>query len=143
MLALGGTNLVGVVLFATVYAAAGAHYLSQTGFVLCLILMFGLVTALWVKTESRHASLGVLRRVGRAAIGLIGVLAGTPMLALLPLFWLESVLPPETGVERILAPIMALTLIALALVVLMNLVGAGVQGIRALGLRSRRRAGSA
>ena len=138
MLALGATNLVGVVLFAVVYAAAGARYLSQAGFVVCLVLMFGLVTALWVKTESRHASLGVVRRVGRAALGLIGAVIVTPVLALLPLFWVESRLPAEAGVERVLAPAMALTLIALVLVVVMNVVGAGVQGLRALGPRSRK-----
>jgi hypothetical protein len=142
MLALGAANLVGVVLFATVYAAAGARYLSQLGFAVCLISMFGLVTALWVRTESRHASLGFVRRVGRAAMCLVGVLIATPVVILLPLSWLESVLPPEAGVERVLAPVMALILIALALVVLMNVIGAGVQGVRALALRSRRHAGA-
>ena len=78
-----------------------------------------------------------MRRVGRAALGLIGVVIVIPVIVLLPLFWLESRLPPEAGVERVLAPTMALTLIALVLVALMNVVGAGVQGLRAVGPRSR------
>jgi hypothetical protein len=138
MMALGAANLVGIVLFGAVYAAAGARYLSQSAFVVCLILMFALATGLWVRTESRHASLGFVRRVGRAAIGLIGALIITPVAVLLPLFSLESVLPPEAALERVLAPIMALTLIALSLVVMMNVVGATVQGARALGHRPRR-----
>lgn len=139
MLALGVANLVGVVLFAAVYAAGGARYLSQGGFVACLLLIFALVTILWVRTESRHTPLGPVRRVGRAAGGLAMVLAGVPVAVLMPLFWLETVLPPEADFSRVLAPTMALTLISLSLVGLMNLVGAAVQGVRGLARRSGRR----
>jgi hypothetical protein len=137
MVALGAANLVGVVLFAAVYAAGGARYLSQATFVVCLLLIFALVTVLWVRTESRHVPLGLVRRVGRAAGGLAAVLAGVPVVVLMPLFWLESVLPPEAQFSRVLAPAMALTLISLGLVALTNLVGVIVQGVRGLGRRPR------
>jgi hypothetical protein len=139
MLALGAANLVGVVLFAAVYAAGGARYLSQGGFTACLILTFALVTFLWVRTESRHASLGFVRRVGRAAAGLAGVLVGVPVFVLMPLFWLETALPPEAQFARVLAPVMALVLVSLGLVLLANAVGALVQGMR--GVRRRQAPG--
>jgi hypothetical protein len=135
MLALAVANLVGVVLFAAVYAAGGARYLSQAAFAVCLLMIFALVTALWVRTESRHAPLGFVRRVGRAAGGLIMVLAGIPIAVLMPLFWLETMLPPEVEFARVLAPAMALTLISLGLVAVMNIVGAVVQGVLGLGRR--------
>ena len=78
---------------------------------------------MWVADESRHVPLGLVRRVGRAAAGWLLVLVGVPIAVLMPLFWLETVLPPEAGCSRILAPVMALILIALALVWLVNLVG--------------------
>jgi hypothetical protein len=140
MLALGAANLVGVVLFAAVYAAGGARYLSQGGFAACLLVVFALVTGLWVRTESRHAALGLVRRIGRAAGGLAMVLAGVPVAVMMPLFWLETVLPPEAGFARVLAPTMALMLISLGLVALVNLVGAGVQGLRGLGRSAGRSA---
>lgn len=135
MLALGLANLVGAVLFAAIYAAAGARYLSQGGFVGCLVLIFGLATVLWVRTESRHAGLGFVRRLGRAAVALVAVLVAVPIVALLPLFWLESALPPETGIAEVVAPAMALVLIALVLVTAMNVVGGLVQGGCALARR--------
>ena len=104
MLALGAANLVGVVLFAAVYTAGGARYLSQGGFVACLLLLFALVTALWVRTESRHAPLGFVRRLGRAAAALALVAVGVPVSVLMPLFWLETALPPEAGFSRVLGP---------------------------------------
>ena len=51
---------------------------------------------------------------------------GTPMLVLMPLFWLDTKLPAEAGLNRLLAPIMALVLISLVLVVLVNAAGAAV-----------------
>jgi hypothetical protein len=63
------------------------------------------------------------------------VLAGIPIAVLMPLFWLETVLPPEVEFARVLAPAMALTLISLGLVAVMNIVGAVVQGVLGLGRR--------
>jgi hypothetical protein len=131
MLALGAANLAGALLFAAVYAAGGTRRLSQVGFLICLGLVFALVTAMWARTESRHASLGLVRRIGRAAGGLVLVVVGAPVAVLMPLFWLETVLPPEAEFSRVLAPIMALILIALGLMVLANVAGALVQGVRA------------
>lgn len=138
MLALAATNLVGVVLFAVVYAAAGAHWLSQTAFVACLLLLFALMTALWVRTEARHRELEPLRRVGRIVVGLIIIVIGVPALVLLPLSKLETLLPPEAGIDRVLAPAMALLLVSLALVTLVNIVGFVVIAGRAMTARSAR-----
>ncbi|MGH6691830.1 MAG: hypothetical protein ACREF4_14260 [Gammaproteobacteria bacterium] len=124
VVALAATNLVGVILFGTVYALAGARRLSQTAFVACLVLVFGLVTALWVRTEARHAAIHPLGRLGRGVAGLLAVMLIAPAAVLMPLFWLDEILPREVGFSSLLGPVMALVLISLALVALTNLVGA-------------------
>jgi hypothetical protein len=124
MVALAATNVVGVVLFGTVYALAGARRLSQAAFVTCLVLVFGLVSALWIRTEARHQTLHPLGRLGRAVLGFLAVIVIAPAAVLMPLFWLEDVLPPEVGLTSVLGPVMALILISLALVALTNVVGA-------------------
>jgi hypothetical protein len=135
VLALAAADLVGVVLFAAVYAAAGARWLSQTAFVACLLLLFALVTGLWVRTEARHRALAPLQRVGRIVAGLIIVGLAVPALVLLPLSKLETVLPHQAGLDRVTAPAMALLLVSLALVVLVNVVGSVVIAGRALAAR--------
>lgn len=137
MIALAVTNAVGVVLFGVLYAAAGAGRLSQAGFLACLGVLFALVTGLWVRAEARHRTLEPLRRLGRVVIGLAAVVIGTPALVLMPLFWLDTQLPAEAGLNRLLAPIMTLVLIALVLVVLVNVVGAVVVTGAAVAARSR------
>lgn len=138
MLALAGANGVGVLLFATLYALAGARVLPQAAFLACLLLVFGLVTALWVRVEARHRPLGGVRRLGRIVIGLAVVAIATPVITLTPLSWLESRLPPEAGLATVLPGIMALVLIALVLVLAVNVVGGAI----AVGLTvSRRRRG--
>jgi hypothetical protein len=139
VLALAAANFVGVVLFAAVYAAAGARWLSQMAFVACLLVLFVLVTALWVRTEARHRRLDPVRRLGRAAVGLVAVVISIPMLTLLPLAKLETVLPPEAGLDRVTSPVMALLLVSLALVVLVNVAGAAVIAGRAVAGRAGRR----
>ena len=126
MVALAMTNAVGAVLFGALYAVAGAGALSQAGFFACLALLFALVTALWVRVEARHRALEPLRRVGRVAIGLAAVALAAPTLVLMPIFWLDTRLPEEAGLNRLLAPIMTLVLISLALVAMVNVVGAAV-----------------
>ena len=126
MLALAGANAVGVVLFGALYAAAGARRLSQSAFLVCLVMLFLLVTGLWVRIEARHRALGVVRRVGRVMISLVTVVAGTPMVVLMPLYWLETQLPPDAGLSGALAPVMALVLVSLALVASVNVTGAVV-----------------
>jgi hypothetical protein len=124
MVALAATNIVGVVLFAAVYATAGARLMSQMAFLVCLLVIFALVTTLWVRVEARHRTLEPLRRVGRVAAGLLIVVVVVPGLVLMPAFWLDSLLPPETGFTRYLAPLMTLVLISLVLMVLVNVAGA-------------------
>ena len=124
--------MVGVVLFATLYAVAGARYLSQAGFLACLALLFPLVTWLWVRTEARHRALEPIRRIGRVALGLVAALIAVPMITLMPLFWLDSQLPPAAGLSSLLAPTMSIALISLVLVVLVNITGGVVIVGRAL-----------
>ena len=139
MLVLAASNVVGVVLFGTLYALAGARRLSQAAFVACLIVLFGLVTALWVRTEARHRGLHPARRLGRAGLALVAVIVGTPAAVLMPAFWLRNVLPPEAGADAILAPIMTILLVSLALVVCTNLIGSAVITVRAVfGARGER-----
>ena len=97
MLVLAGANAVGVVLFGALYVTAGLDLLSQAAFLGCLAALLALVTALWVRTEARHEALGFTRRFGRAAFGLAVVVLVTPPLVLMPVFWLDSILPPEAG----------------------------------------------
>lgn len=123
MLALAATNAVGVILFATVYAVAGARVMSQAAFVICLAVLFALVTTLWVRVEGRHRGLPPIRRLARTAIGLGAALVAIPALVLMPAFWLEPRLPRDTDFARILAGLMTLMLISLGLVVLVNVVG--------------------
>jgi Flp pilus assembly protein TadB len=124
MVALAMTNAVGAVLFGTLYAVAGAGGLSQAGFLACLAVLFAVVTALWVRVEARHRALEPLRRVGRVAMGLVAVALAAPTLVLMPIFWLDTRLPEEAGLNRLLAPIMTIVLISLVLVALVNLIGA-------------------
>jgi hypothetical protein len=139
VLALAAANFVGMVLFAAVYAAAGARWLSQTAFLACLILLFALVTALWVRTEARHRRQAPLRRVRGIVVGLIIVVVGVPALVLLPLAKLETVLPAEARLDKVTAPAMAVLLVSLALVTLVNVVGSVTIMGRAVTARSRDR----
>lgn len=136
MLALAATNMVSAVLFAALYATAGARLMSQGAFVACLVIIFVLVTALWVRVEARHRELGFVRRIGRVAFGLVVVLFGVPIVVLMPVFWLDTLLPPDARFTRHLGPLMTLVLIALALIVVVNAVGAIIALARAaLGAR--------
>jgi hypothetical protein len=132
MLALAAANVVGVVLFGTLYALAGARRLSQAAFGTCLVVLFALVTALWIRTEGRHRRLHAARRLGRAVLALLAVIVATPAAVLMPVFWLERVLPPETGAGAIPAPVMTIVLVSLVLVVLTNLIGSVFIAGRAL-----------
>ena len=136
MLALAATDAVGAILFATLYAVAGARYLDQRAFLACLVLLFGLVTALWLWVEARHRAAGPLRRVWRASAGLALVIVGTPALTLMPLFWLDGVVPPEAGLDAVKRPVMVLLLISLGLVAAVNVIGGVIAVGRGL-LRSR------
>ena len=138
MLALGAANTTGAVLFGVLYAVAGANRLSQAAFVVCLVTLVVLVTVMWVRMESRHRDLHALARIGRATAGLLMVVIAIPIVVLMPLFWLDTQLPPEAGLTPLLGPIMALVLIALALVALTNVLGGASIAIRAAVGRNRR-----
>lgn len=132
MLALALTNTVGVVLFAVLYATAGARLMSQGAFLACLVLIFALVTGLWVRIESRHRGLPALRRAAQAIGGLAITVIGAPTAALMPAFWLDRQLPAEADFTRNLAPLMTLVLISLVLVVVANVLGATAVCVRGL-----------
>jgi hypothetical protein len=141
MLALAATNGVGVVLFAALYAAAGARWLPQSAFLVCLVVVFGIVTALWMSVEARQGSgRGALARFGRIVFGLVVVVLAAPMASLMPLFWLDTQLPAAAGVNPVLAPVMTILLIALALIALVNVVGAALALARSAARNRRRRA---
>jgi hypothetical protein len=139
VLALLAANVVGVLLFATLYATAGARLMPQGAFVACLVLIFTLITWLWVRVEARHRALEPLRRLGRAAAALCLVVIGVPIVVLMPVFWLESQLPAEAEFTRYLAPIMTLVLISLTLVVFANVIGAAIAGVSTVFGTKRRR----
>jgi hypothetical protein len=138
VLPLAAADAVGVVLFGTLYAVAFADLLSQGAFLSSLLLLFALVTTLWMQAEARNQPLPALRRAGRAVMGLVVVVIATPALVLMPLFWLDTQLPPEAGLRSKLAPVMTILLIALALVLMVNLAGSIVVVARAVYARRRR-----
>jgi hypothetical protein len=138
VLALAGVNAVAVVLFGALYAVAGVCHIPQTAFLACLAMLAVLATSIWVRVEQRHRDLAPVRRRGRIAAGLVLVVVVTPVLVLMPVFWLDQQLPPEAGFTRLRGPIMALTLIALLLTAVVNVVGGLV--VTGRGLARRRRA---
>jgi hypothetical protein len=125
-------NAVSIVLFGTLYLLAGAGMLGQIAFLLGLAVIFVLTTVLWVRTEARHRALDSVRRLGRVVLGLVVVVVGAPLVVLMPVFWLESKLPPEAGFQRYSAGLMAVVLVALALTVAVNVVGGFAIGLRAI-----------
>jgi hypothetical protein len=132
MLVLAMTNITGLVLFAAVYGVAAARVLSPTASQLALVLIFLLVTWLWVRMEHRHVRLDPVRRLGRVAAGLVLSILASVVAVLTPLFWLETVLPPDAGLATILGPTMTVLLASLALVVVVNLAGGIVATARSL-----------
>ena len=122
---LAATNVLGAVLFGALYAAAGARYLSQVAFLAALAILFVLMTRLWVHVEGGHGrGRDAISRVGRVALGLVVALLAVPVAVLLPLFSLERLLPPgEAAAVLPTAPVMALVLIALVLMVAANVAG--------------------
>lgn len=140
MLALAWTNALAAVTFALIYAAAGARRLTQGAFLASLVVSFVSLTALWLRVErSRPGSRDTLTRLGRGVLGLILVVMGLPALVLTPLFALQGAGPDEAGFADVVRPVMVLLLIALALVLAMNVVGAGVLAGSGLWARLARR----
>jgi hypothetical protein len=142
VLALAAVNVLGAVAFAGLYSLGASAQAGPAVLAGGLLLVFAGVTALWVWVEQRSRLLEPLRRIGRIAIGLVGVVIGLPIAVLMPLFWVESQLPPEVVPALHLGPVMALLLVALALVVAMNVVGAFVAVTLEVVRRLRRRRAS-
>lgn len=137
---MAGINLVGAVVFFSIYSAAGARWLSQGAFVASLVVFFGALTALWLHVEgSGGIGRDPVSRIGRATAALVVVVLGLPMLVLTPLFALQETLPAEARFDDVARPIMVLLLVSLAFVVAANLAGAGVRAGLALWGRLNRR----
>ena len=140
MLALAGINALGLALFVGAYAGAALRWLSHGAFLAALIMLLGVVTALWVRVEGRGAGArGHLERIGRAAAALLIVVALGPIAVLMPLFLLDTQLPPEAGLTHVISRTMVLLLVSIALVTLCNLGGALVRVVLAVGARLGRR----
>jgi hypothetical protein len=140
MLPLAAANVVGVLLFGALYGIPGARRLPAPAFVVCLGLLFSLVTVLWIQAEAQNRRLDPVRRLGRVMLGLIAVVVAVPIVVLMPLFWLDSQLPPEAGLTPVVATVMAVVLVALVLTLLVNVAGGVVLAGRGL-LRHRGRRG--
>ena len=139
-MALVAVNVLAAVVFAGLYAASGAGRLPSPVFMVVLPVVFVAATAVWVRVEDRSRARDLFSRIGRVVMGLLAVVIGLPIVVLMPLFWLESQLPPEAVPALHLGPLMALLFLALVLVVAVNLVGALTAVAVALARRWRRRA---
>lgn len=143
MLALAGINALGLALFVGVYTGAALRWLSHGAFLAALVMLLGAVTALWVRVEGRGAGArGPFERIGRAMAALLLVVALGPIALLMPLFALDTQLPPEAGLTHVISRTMVLLLVSVALVILCNVIGALAQVLIALRGRIARRGSS-
>jgi hypothetical protein len=124
VLRLAAVNVLGAVVFAGVYAAAGRAALAPAVAMIGLLVVFAGMTALWVQVERGSRALDPFSRIGRGVLALLAVLIGLPIVVLMPLFWVESQIPLEAVPALNLGPVMALLLAALGLVAAMNGIGA-------------------
>ena len=137
MLVLAAANLLGVALFGTLYVVAGLRYMSSAAFLGCLVVLFAVVTIVWLRVEVHHQHLEPARRVGRVAGGLVAVVTAVPIAVLMPVFWLDARLPVEAGLNSRRGAVMVVVLISLVLTLLVNVVGGLVIAIRFVLARSR------
>jgi len=137
VLVLAAANLLGVALFGTLYVVAGLRYMSQAAFLACLVVLFALVTALWLRVERQHRHLQPAGRVGRVVAGLVAVLIAVPIAVLAPVFWLDAQLPVEAGLHTRRGAVMVVVLIALVLTLLVNVAGGVVIAARFVVARGR------
>jgi hypothetical protein len=140
VLPLLAVDLIGALAFATLYAAAASLFLARESFMLGLLALFLLVSLLWVRVERwQNGSLELVRRVGRAAFGLVAAVAVSVVVVLLPLFWLEGKLPPEAGMARLSALAMASLLFAFVHLALVHVAGSLIIAAGAMVARLYRR----
>ena len=137
MLVLAVANLLGVALFGTLYVVAGLRYMSQAAFLACLVVLFALVTALWLRVEGHHRHLRPAGRFGRIVAGLVAVVIAVPIGVLAPVFWLDAQLPVEAGLHTRRGAVMVVVLIALVLILLVNVAGGVVIAARFVLARGR------
>ncbi len=124
MLNLLGTNLIGILLFGGLYAAAAFHYIPAWVFPPTLLVALVGFVAFWIRIERVSGTTpGVLPRLGRILAALLLTVPAAAAFLLMPLFALRSRLPPAAGFEELPSRAMVLLLIALALTVLANLAG--------------------
>jgi hypothetical protein len=140
VLALAGVNAAGMVVFAAVYGAAALRSLSQFAFAAALLLAFAGAVVLWVRVERAGAGSDALARLGRIVGGFVVALLAVPSLVLMPLFFLQSQLPPEAGLDHVISRVMVLLVIGLGLTALVNVVGALAMGGALLARRAPRHA---
>lgn len=124
MLNLLGTNLIGILLFGGLYAAAALRYVPGWAFPPFLVAaLVGFVT-FWIRIERVSGIAGgLLPRLGRVFGALLLTVPAAAAFLLMPLFALRSHLPPEAGLDDLPSRAMVLLLIALALTVFSNLAG--------------------
>lgn len=134
---LAGANAVSVVLLGTLCFVRLSGRIGGPAFVGCLVVLFVLATALWVRSERRNRGREPLRRISGGVGGLLIAAVLAPMVVLTPMFWLHAQLPPEAGFDHTIGLVMAAMLVALVLAVLVNAVGAVVVMVRAFLARGR------
>ena len=138
MLRLAAIDVFAILVFGAIYTAGAVRLLSQAAFLAALALGFAGAIALWVRTERAPVrTADPIARLGRGIAGLLLAVIGVPGAVLTPLFALQAQLPPEAGLDDVIARVMVLLLPCVALAVAMNLVGACV--IAATALVGRRR----
>lgn len=138
MLRLAGINTVAVLLFAGAYGATATGLLFQGAFLATLVVLFVVVTALWMRIEGTGTgSRDPMSRLGRIAVGFLVVAIAVPGLTLMPLFALQAQLPREAGVGEVIPGVMVILLASLALGALVNVAGMSVAVGQALLRRLR------
>jgi NO-binding membrane sensor protein with MHYT domain len=124
MLNLLGTNIIGILLFGGLYAAAALRYIPSWVFPPVLIAALAGFVAFWIRIERVSGPAGgLLSRLGRILAALLLTVPAAAAFLLMPLFALRSRLPPAAGFDDLPSRAMVLLLIALTLTVLSNLCG--------------------
>ena len=138
VLALAALDGLAELAFAAAYGAGAPRLLRQGAFLIALAVVFGAAAAIWVRTKRAAARRGdAIARIGRIAVALLAAVVVGPVAVLMPLFALQAQLPPEAGLDHVIARTMVVLLAAAALVALVNLAGGCVIAASALVRRLR------